>query len=349
VAQALRGSGPDGDVVVVGRRGGVAERLVTESGIHLETLDISGVDVSNPRSVARALVQLPSATIAARSLLRSMQPDVVVGAGGYVCVPVVMAAWARGIPVVLMEQNAYPGRATRMLARRAYAVAASFAQTQRSLRGARVVVTGNPVRQEVIAKRGAPLHEWCQRVLVTGGSQGARRLNQAMLGCARELLETHDELCITHQCGALDAATVQATAAALPAPIADRYRVAPFFDDLSEEIAASDLVIMRAGGSSLAECAVLGRPMILVPYPHAAGHQAYNAVPYVRGGAGLLVDDEACTPERMGREVDAMIRDRVRWSAMAGASATMGTPDAATRVVELITEAAAQAPRRRAA
>jgi UDP-N-acetylglucosamine--N-acetylmuramyl-(pentapeptide) pyrophosphoryl-undecaprenol N-acetylglucosamine transferase len=349
VAQALRGPGQDGDVVVVGRRGGVAERLVTEAGIHLETLDISGVDVTNPRSVARALVQLPSATIAARSLLRSTQPDVVVGAGGYVCVPVVMAAWARGVPVVLMEQNAYPGRATRMLARRAYAVAASFAQTERALPGAHVVVTGNPVRSEVIAKRGAPLSEWCQRVLVTGGSQGARRLNQAMLGCARELLEAHGDLTIAHQCGALDAAVVQASAEELPAAIAARYRVAPFFDDLPAEIAASDLVIMRAGGSSLAECTALGRPMMLVPYPHAAGHQAYNAVPYVRAGAGLLIEDEDCTPERLRLEVDALIRDRARWSAMAAASAAMGTPDAAARVVELINEAGAHAPRRRAA
>jgi UDP-N-acetylglucosamine--N-acetylmuramyl-(pentapeptide) pyrophosphoryl-undecaprenol N-acetylglucosamine transferase len=349
VAQALQGSGPDADVVVVGRRGGVAERLVSEAGIRLETLDISGVDVSNPRSVAKALVQLPSATMAARSLLRSVQPDVVVGAGGYVCVPVVMAAWARGIPVVLMEQNAYPGRATRMLARRAYAVAASFAQTQRSLAAARVVVTGNPVRREVVARRGAPLREWCQRVLVTGGSQGARRLNQAMLGCARQLLEAHPELRVIHQSGALDSASVQASAAALPPDIAHRYRVAPFFDDLAEEVAASDLVIMRAGGSSLAECAVLGRPMILVPYPHAGGHQAYNAVPYVRAGAALLIADEECTPERLRLEVDGLIRDRVRWNAMAVASAAMGTPDAAARVVELITEAATHAPRRRAA
>jgi len=161
VAQVLRADDPDGEVVVVGRTGGVAERLVSDAGLRLETLQISGVDVSSPRSVVRAASQLPRATLAARALLRRTGADVVAGTGGYVCLPVVMAALSRGIPVVLMEQNAYPGRTTRLLARRARAVAVSFDSTARMLGGAKVVVTGNPLRREVLDRLGAPLGDAC--------------------------------------------------------------------------------------------------------------------------------------------------------------------------------------------
>jgi len=325
----------------------VAEQLVTDAGVKLEALEISGVDVTRPGSVARAAAKLPGATLSARRLLRRMQPDVVVGAGGYVCVPVVLAAFARRVPVVLMEQNAYPGRATRLLARRAFAVATSFSTTQRYLDGAHVVETGNPLRKSVLMRRGAPLSDACRHILVTGGSQGARRINRAIAGCARELLEQHDQLRVTHQCGMLDFDEMQRAAAQLPDDLAPRYHVARFFPDLALRIAAADLVIMRAGGSSLAECAALGRPMILVPYPHAGGHQAFNAAPYVHAGAALLLDDEVCTPARLGAEIGRLIRDQHRWHAMAEASLQMGRPDATERVAELIGDAVHARGRRR--
>jgi UDP-N-acetylglucosamine--N-acetylmuramyl-(pentapeptide) pyrophosphoryl-undecaprenol N-acetylglucosamine transferase len=347
VAQALLDTDPGGEVVVVGRQGGVAEQLVTDAGVRLEALEISGLDVTRPASVARAAAKLPGATLAARRLLRRMQPDVVVGAGGYVCVPVVLAALARRVPVVLMEQNAYPGRATRLLARRAFAVATSFTTTRRYLDGANVVETGNPLRKSVLVRRGAPLSDSCRHILVTGGSQGARRLNRSIAGCARQLLEEHAQLRVTHQCGLLDFEEMQSAAASLPEAVAQRYHVARFFPDLALRIAAADLVIMRAGGSSLAECAALGRPMILVPYPHAGAHQVFNAAPYVRAGAALLLDDEACTPARLRAEINKLVGDQRRWHAMAAASLRMGRPDATERVTELIGDAVQARGRRR--
>jgi UDP-N-acetylglucosamine--N-acetylmuramyl-(pentapeptide) pyrophosphoryl-undecaprenol N-acetylglucosamine transferase len=335
-AQALRDADPSGEVVVAGRRGGVAERLVTEAGLRLLSLHISGVDSSRPGTVARAVAQLPGATLAARRLLRRMRADVVVGAGGYVCVPVVVAALQQGVPVVLLEQNAYPGRATRLLARRAHVTASSFAETAGWLPGAEVVHTGNPVRREVLARRSAPLGTTCTRVLVTGGSQGARRLNRAIAGCVRRLLEDNPGVSVLHQSGALDHAEMQALAASMPMALAARYRVAIFFDDIADRIASSDLVMMRAGGSSLAECAVMGRPMVLVPYPHAGAHQAFNAEHYARGGAATLIDDEACTPERVRAEISSLLADTDRWRRMAAASNALGMPDATTRVVNLI-------------
>ena len=320
----------------MGRAGGVAERLVPEAGIRLETLHISGIDVGNPATVARALARLPSSTLEAGRLLGAMRPVVVVGVGGYVCVPVVAAAQLRRIPVVLLEQNAVPGRATRLLARRARAVATSFEETRSLLPGARTVLTGNPIRGEVRALVGAPLGERCRRILVTGGSQGARRINQALAGCIRELLEAEPAVHVTHQCGDLDAGAMAAAASALPAELRHRYAVQAFFDDIGARIAAADLVVMRAGGSSLAECSALGRPMILVPYPHAGGHQAHNVAPYVRGGAALAIEDEQCTPERLRDEVLGIVRDTDRWRRMAARSRELGRPDAADRVAALI-------------
>jgi UDP-N-acetylglucosamine--N-acetylmuramyl-(pentapeptide) pyrophosphoryl-undecaprenol N-acetylglucosamine transferase len=336
-------------VAVVGRRDGVAERLVVAAGLRLETLDVSGVDIGSPAGIARATTQLTRATIAARRLLRRMRPDVVVGAGGYVSVPVVAAAIAQRIPVVLLEQNAVPGRATRLLARRARVVAASFAETARHLPSARVVHTGNPIRAEVRAITTRPIGDRLRAILVTGGSQGARRVNRAITGCLADLLGNDPELSIVHQCGSLDFDTVSRAAAALPAELASRYTVSAFFDDMAVRMAQSDLVVMRAGGSSIAECAALGRPMIVVPYPHAGGHQRHNASLYVDGGAALLIDDAECTPERLGAEISALVADAARWRQMSAASAALGLPDATESVVRLIVEAAGTGRRSNAA
>ena len=324
---------------MVGRRGGVAEPLVTAAGLRLETLAVSGLDLADPRTVIRAAWRLPAATFAARGLLRRTKADAVIGAGGYVCVPVVAAAWLLGLPVVLMEQNAVPGRATRLLARRSRVVATSFAETAQHLRAARTVMTGNPVRREIRDLAPAPQRDRCAHVLVMGGSQGARTLNRAIGGSVRDILSDHGDLHITHQCGALDAEAMRAVAASLPAQLAPRYTVAPFFTDMAQRIAASDLVLMRAGGSSLAECTALGRAMILVPYPYAGGHQAHNVRPHVDAGAAIHIADSQCTPERVRSELNSLINDEDRFRTMSRASAAMGRPHAAEEVAMLVAEA----------
>jgi len=338
VALALRHADPGAEVLLVGRRGGVAERLVTGAGLRLETLDVSGVDAGSLVSIGRAATRLPAAVVTALRLVRRYRPDVVVGTAGYVCVPVIMAARLAGVPFVLLEQNAYPGRAVRMLSRRARVVASSFAETAQHLPGVRIVETGNPVRPEVSRDAPAPLRDRCRHILVMGGSQGARRLNDAVAGCVRDLLEEFDELTITHQCGALDAEWAVPAAAGLAEGPRERYRVSPFIEDVAAALREADLVVMRAGGSSLAECSALGRPMILVPYPYAGGHQAHNAAPYVRGGAAVLVLDEECSAVRLRSEVTGLLGDVERWRGMTRASAAMGRPDAADRVVDLIRE-----------
>jgi UDP-N-acetylglucosamine--N-acetylmuramyl-(pentapeptide) pyrophosphoryl-undecaprenol N-acetylglucosamine transferase len=327
-------------VLLVGRRGGMEETLVPSSGLRLETLSVRGIDLGSPLRLPGTAVRISRATLQARGILSRFKPDVVVGAAGYVSVPVVAAALVRRIPVVLLEQNAHPGRTTRMFARRARVVAASFAETAGMLPRARVVHTGNPVRPEVEAQAGAPLHDACEHVLVMGGSQGARRLNDALAGSIRELLARHPHLRVTHQCGARDAEWAVPVRAGLPDGARERYTVSAFFDDIGDRIRDADLVVMRAGGSSLAETTVLGRPMILVPYPYAGAHQVDNAMPYVKAGAALLIPDEECGVERFRNEVERVVEDPELWRRMADASRTAGRPDAAAAVVALIREVA---------
>ena len=316
------------------------ENLVPDAGFRLETLAVRGLVTGSPLRLPGTAVRIGGATLQARGILRRFEPDVVVGAAGYVSVPVVAAALLQRIPVVLMEQNALPGRATRMFAKRARAVAASFAETAAQLRGARVVHTGNPVRPEVQALAGAPLGERCEHVLVMGGSQGARRLNDAVAGSIRALLAQHPSLHVTHQCGARDAEWAVPVRAGLPDDQRERYTVSAFFDDIAEHIATADLVVMRAGGSSLAEVTVLGRPMILVPYPFAGAHQVDNAMPYVHAGAALHIPDEECGAERFRSDIERVIDDPALWQRLAAASRAAGRPEAGDAVVALIREAA---------
>ena len=340
VAQELRRTDPGGRVLVVGREGGVTEELVARAGFELTTLRVSGLDMSSPRSIARFAAQSPGAVLAARRILASWRPDVVVGAAGYVSVPVVLAAWPAGVPVVLLEQNALPGRATRLLARRARAVATAFAETAHHLGGVRVVQTGNPIREQLLDVAVRPLGERAQHLLVTGGSQGARRINHAVLGAVGQLLRTHPSLTVTHQVGARDIDEVSGARSAFAPEVRDRYRVSAFIDDVGAALNAADIVLMRAGGSSLAEAAAFGRPMILVPYPHAGDHQRHNAAPYERAGAARVVPDSECTAQRVLREVSALIADPERWRRMAAASAASARRDAAARVVSLLREVA---------
>ena len=316
----------------------MAETLVTAAGLRLETLRVAGLDMSSPASVARFATQLPAAIAASRRIIRRFGADAVIGGAGYVSAPVVIAAATLRLPVVLLEQNAVPGRATRMLARFGRAVAASYPQTAARLHGVRVVVTGNPIRPEVLATPRRPLGERCEHLLVMGGSQGARTINRAVAGSVEQLLESHPALRVTHQTGRLDIDEMRQALAALPGHLRHRWTLAPFIDDVGAAIVAADVVLMRAGGSSLAECAALQRPMILVPYPHAGDHQRFNAAPYASAGAALVIPDADCTPDAVAAQVTALFEQPQRWRAMAEATASLARPDAAARVVALLDE-----------
>lgn len=309
--------------------------MVRSHGVPHSGLRVAGVDSSSPWTMVRACVELPVAIARAARIIRKFRADVVVGTAGYVCVPVVVAAHLLRKPVVLLEQNRTPGKAVRLLSRYATVVATSYEETARDLIGVKSVPTGNPVRAELLEL--TPRHaKTCSTILVMGGSQGAHRLNVAVEGMVRDLLEKHPLVSVVHQTGSRDIDHMLAIRDRLPAALLDRYRVGAFFGDIGTHIANADLVVMRAGGSSLAECSVMGRSMILVPYPFANGHQIENARPYVEQGAATLILDHDCSSPRLLEEIEEILGDSKRWRTMAAASQACGRRDAARDVAALI-------------
>ena len=326
VADALRERGAE--VVFIG--GDRAERtLVPAAGYPFERLAVAGLDRRNPLRAARALWLAARAVVRARSLLRAQRIDVVLGGGGYVAGPVALAALTRRIPVVLTEADSHLGLTNRLLAPFAARVCLAFPIRGRS--GRRYRVTGRPVappsadRDSARAELG--IEPWRRCVLVFGGSLGSRTVNDAALagldGAAFRVL---------HVTGARDW------------PIFGRRPRGPLYDmreyldrdAFARALAASDLVVARAGGS-IFEIAAYGRPAILVPYPDAAaGHQRGNAEWMERAGAAVVVADDELSGPRLAHEVGLLIGDATRLAAMARASASLARPGAADEVATIV-------------
>lgn len=273
----------------------------------------------------------------ARDLIREWRPDLIVGTGGWSMTPVVQAASRLKVPIVLCEQNTIPGRATRWLARRATTLCVSFEQTKLHLGTARrIVLTGNPVRRAITETAdGSPPSP--PRLLVLGGSQGARALNAALLAIAPQLSEPLQGWRVQHQTGGstlVDELRSAYAAAGIEA------EVAPFFDDLPARCRGAQLAVSRAGATTLAELACTAVPALLVPYPHAAAdHQLRNAEIFVRAGAAEMTI-EAATDEETARRMAPVLRnlldDPDRRASMSRAMHTLARPDASLRVLDEI-------------
>jgi len=333
VAEALRQTDPEVAITYVGRADGPESQLVPMAGIDFSGLRLGSMGSSPVSSAPRLALRLPLVYREASRLLRRFRPQVVLATGGYVCVPVALAARRRSTPVLLLEQNLLPGRAVHWLAPRVQLVASSFPETAQLLPRAKVICTGNPVRLSFAELVGRPQPpEAPPTLLVMGGSQGARRLNEVLLEALPSLLRAMPQLTVVHLTGPADHDQVMAAAGEAGLLLGGRYQPWPFAPDIAERLASASLVVMRAGGSSLAEVACLGRPMVLVPYPHAGEHQSANARPFERAGAARLIADQDLTPELLERTVQEVIEDPQLWRTMAQASASMARPKAALDV-----------------
>ncbi len=300
-------------------------------------LTLGSMGSSRLTATPRLLTRLPVAYAQASRVVSRFRPDVVLATGGYVSVPVALVAQRRHIPVLLLEQNALPGRAVSWLAGRATVVATSFSETAAHLPEARVVCTGNPVRSEFseLSSELLPTDE-PRPLLVMGGSQGARHLNDLLLEALPQLMLACPGMPITHLTGPFDYSRVVRDAATIALPAPGLYQPLPFSDQMATLAARAGLVVMRAGGSSLAEVACLGRPMLLIPYPHAGNHQMANATSFAEAGAAVVVDDLEMTAERLVAEVSVILGNPSRCADMAKASHSMARPGAADAVAALL-------------
>lgn len=337
MAQALRRSDPQGTILYIGRRGGPEAQVAAGQGFEVRLIPAAGLNRDHWWRNWRLPVTLPSAFWHALGAVRAFRPDVMLGTGGYVAAPVVAAARVRDIPVVLQEQNVRPGWATRLAVPAAWAVAVGFAETTARIRAARVITTGNPVRDEFRGSAEPPVG--VQRILVMGGSQGARRLNDVLLSALPRLLE-RPQLTVTHLTGERDYPVVLERSRTLPESVHARYHPEAFCSDMAALLRATDLVVSRAGAMTIAEATALGRPLILVPGAFGGGHQVENARAVARAGAAVVIADRDLTVDRLLQEVGALSDDVVRFTQLCRASLALGRPHASDAVVALLRQSA---------
>ena len=281
----------------------------------------------------RLLLSIPQAL----ALLVARRPAALLTTGGYVAIPALLAARLLRIPSVLWEGNVVPGRSVRFIARRASVVALTYSETGDVLHHAHTFITGTPIRpldvdpDEARARFGGRPGE--RILLVFGGSQAVRRINDAVAGALPRLVE---RVRVVHVTGDDGYGPALAAREALPEALRDRYRPFAFLhDDMTAALEAADLAVGRAGSSTLAEAAAFALPMAIVPYPHAAGHQRRNAESYAASGAAILIDDADFTADRLV-EVAGLLADPAAHARMSAAARDAARPFAADAVADLV-------------
>ncbi len=336
------------DVLYLGTDTGLEARLVPEAGIRFHAID------AKPLVRKASLRTIVAPAIAARSVIACGRfvrgADVVIGMGGYVSVPPVLAGARARRPIVLHEQNAIPGLANRFLARFAESVAVSFADARSRLpRSVRSVLTGDPIREQILgvsahreelaarARTELSLEANRRTVVIFGGSQGALHIDRAVAG-AIETLREREDLQLLVLTGP-DHLEVVAAAARAPMPLL--VRAVGFLDEMELAYAAADLIVARAGATSIAEIAACGLPSILIPYPHAtANHQEANARELERAGAAHVILDSDLEPVALALRIVAVIDDARVLRSMGDAARVWSVPDAADALAAVVMEAA---------
>lgn len=332
IAGALK-SAYAAEICFIGTARGMETRLVPQAGYALELIDVGQLNRVSLATKLKTLVALPRGILHCLGLLRRWRPDVVVGVGGYASGPAMLAALIRRVPTLAFEPNAVPGMANRLIGKRISAAAVNFAPTRAYFRNAEL--TGIPVRAEFFALAARPPQS-TPRLLVMGGSQGARALNQKMPQIAKALLEAVPGLTILHQAGARHAETTEAAYAASGAP-ADRWCVQAFLEDMPTQFAASDLILARSGASTVAELAASGKPSLLVPFPRAADdHQRKNAEVLVEGGAASMLLEQDMTDASLLGALTGLLSDTPRLQEIATRARTFAYPQAAARIAEMV-------------
>ena len=345
VAAELRGRGAH--CVLLGTPRGMEARLAPLAGVPLELLQIGPLNGVPWRQRLKTLAQLPLSLWGALRIFGRLGPSAALSLGGYASGPLVLAAFAKRIPLLIMEPNAYPGLANRLAARFARRVLTGFDVTAEHLPAREVETVGVPIRKEFfdLPRRrhvGAPL------VLITGGSQGSSRLNQAAVAAARHWAEKGfpGGLRLLHQTGPKEYNGVRDAYDSLRNATEIVCEAVPFIDDMPAAFGRADLIVCRAGASTLAELAAAGKASILIPFPYAADdHQMRNARAMADAGAARVVADAEWEGERMIREVGCVFGASGRVEAMEDAARALARPGASARVADAMIEEAARKKR----
>lgn len=329
VAREFRRRDAKTEILFVGTAQGIEFRVLPREGFELKTLIVKGIKGRGLRGWLDALYGVPASLLRSMAIIKKFRPDCVIGLGGYASGPALLAGKLCGVRCAIMEQNLRPGFTNRLAGRWVDRVFTAYARSAEFFPGAVVVETGNPVRWRKlpeIAKREK------FSLLVFGGSTGARRINYAVIDALQQLRDLEDELWITHQTGAPDYAAMETAYRGLPFKAA----VTPFIDAMDEAYARADLVLCRAGATTVAEITAFGKAAILVPYPYAIyDHQRANAEALEERGAAEMILDRDLNGQILAQRIRECFADRDRLMKMAAAARALGRPDAAVRIVDL--------------
>ncbi|SHO44433.1 undecaprenyldiphospho-muramoylpentapeptide beta-N-acetylglucosaminyltransferase [Desulfopila aestuarii] len=338
-AQALRLRQPESEVLFIGTRRKIDTTTLDGYGFASCSIHSYGLKGKSPLELLKAIAALPVSIFQAAVHIRRFRPDVALGVGGYVTGPVMVAAKLMGVPTIIHEQNSVPGLANRKLGTLVNRICVSLPGSERFFPLEKTILTGNPVRQNILAlAREEKDKSGVFTIMILGGSQGAHAVNrlvtEALCDYGKENLP---EFAVIHQTGQKDAEWVE-----------NRYReagvnatVAPFFRDMAEVYSKADLLVSRAGATTLTELAVLGKPAILVPYPFAADdHQTKNGAYYVDGGGAVQFIEKDLHSELLFRTIEDLMKSGDRRAVMAEGMRGLAIPDAAEKIVDVCLQAA---------
>lgn len=322
-------------VVFVGTENGLEKTIVPNNGFPLEFITVAGIQ---GKSIAKRLagaMKLPLGMLGAWRLISKYRPSAILGVGGYASGPVLMIGALRGYPTIIHEQNAYPGSTNRILAKFVRKIAVAFPEALPRL-GRPGEVTGNPIRREFFeALRTVPA-AGKRRILVFGGSQGSRIINNAMAEALLFLPRLKGSVEIVHQTGKAD---YERIAEAYRASAFPEARVTPYIDAMATELAAADLVVCRAGAMTLGELAAVGRAAILIPFAAAThNHQYENAKVLEAAGGAVVIPESELSPERLANSITSILSDPAKAKTMGESLKKLSSPDATAKIVKLIEE-----------
>jgi UDP-N-acetylglucosamine--N-acetylmuramyl-(pentapeptide) pyrophosphoryl-undecaprenol N-acetylglucosamine transferase len=346
LAEELRARAPDAAIRFVGTRRGIEARVLPQLGWDLDLIEVSGLKTVGALGAMRGMTRLPRALLQARHVVKTFKPDAVIGVGGYASGPVVLMARLAGIPTAICEQNSIPGLTNKILGRLVRAVFVSFDTTRRFFKPAKTVLSGNPVRRDLLAKllatgtpptpiaarhaaieapADAPVH-----VLVSGGSLGAVAVNDLAADALIALSQTL-QLAIVHQTGdkGLETTRQRYAAAGVTAD------VRPFITDMANAYQAADVIIGRAGATTVAELAITGKPALFIPYPFAAdNHQELNARAMADAGAALMFKQSDLTAAKLADALRPLLSDAELRRTMGARMKSLARPAAAATVID---------------
>lgn len=339
-AENLNSRAAGSKVLFIGTKRRLDREYLQQFGFSVKTIHSYGLKGKKIPALLKALAVLPISLMEACYHILRFRPNVVCGVGGYVTGPVVAAAWLLRRPTLIHEQNSVPGLANRKLGRLVDRICISLPQSAKFFPADKTVLTGNPVRDQILAvRRTESRADNVLTLLVLGGSQGAHAINTLVAEVLSENNDAFSNIRVIHQTGIDDEALV-----------AQAYRkagveatVSAFFTDMAGLYEQADLIVSRAGATTLAEISVTGIPVVLIPYPHAADdHQRKNAAWYVENGGAVMLDQQEVTAEELAAELDNIVTSPERRRDMSRAMQELAIPDAADRIVDICVKLAWQ-------